>query len=261
MSASPTVYSAERKHQIVQLIEQQHRVSVDELAERFGVSRASIRRDLNDLSKLGLVERTYGGAVCPDSRLRLPTWQERTIAHRDEKQRIGAAAAELVQPGDTVFLDGGTTVQCMIPGLAHVAGVTVVTWALNIVNGLMPLENVSIITIGGTVDRRNLFFAGFLAHSCLTAYQISCDKFFLGASAVSFTGGVTNDDFEAIPNKRAAIEVSRDIILLVDSSKVGTTSAGVIVPAGRLSRLVTDTAAAQEEVERLGSLGVAIDLV
>jgi DeoR family transcriptional regulator, aga operon transcriptional repressor len=255
------MYSDERRQEILRAIEHDSRVTVAELAARFGVSRVSVRRDLNDLSHLGLLKRTYGGAIRPQGDVKEPPFLEREVEHREEKERIGRAAAALVKPGETVFIDGGTTTQCMLGHLAKVPKLTVVTWGLNIVNGLFGLDNVEIIVLGGTLHRPSQNFSGVLAVTCMEAYDIHCDQAFLAARAVSAVGGVTNANFEEIPIKRKAVEVSREVVLLTDSSKIGHRAAGLIVPTHRVHRLVTGHEAPLDEVERLRQLGIVVDLV
>ena len=109
------MYSAERRQQILELVEKDARVSVAELACQFDVSRASIRRDLNYLYSSGLLERTYGGALRNSEKNGEAPFAERRVAQLDEKEKIGKAAAQFVPEGGTIFMDGGTTTECIVP--------------------------------------------------------------------------------------------------------------------------------------------------
>ena len=108
------MYSAERRQEILALIAKRSRVSVDHLAGYFGVSHSSIRRDLSHLHEDGLITWTYGGAVALNGINIETPFNERKVANFDEKDRIGKVAAALIQDGETIFVDGGTTTECMI---------------------------------------------------------------------------------------------------------------------------------------------------
>lgn len=273
------MYSAERRQDILRLIQTTNRVSVDELAERFAVSTSSIRRDLNELHRVGLLQRTYGGAIIPAAASAEAPFSVRVVSRHEEKDRIGKAAAQLVQPGDTVFIDGGTTTECMLPYVLQVmversngphrsdrgdnkdARLTVVTYGLNIVQHLIDQEGVTVIVIGGILHSPTLTFSGVFANESFEAYNIRFDKAFMAATGVSADAGITNAGFEEIPIKRRAMRSAREAILLADSSKVGAIAAGVIAPTDQLQRLITTTEASPTEVEALRRCGVTVDLV
>jgi DeoR/GlpR family transcriptional regulator of sugar metabolism len=262
------MYSAERRREILRLIAKTEGVNVGELAAQFDVSRATVRRDLNELHRLGLLERTYGGALAPDGLGSGPgklgeeaSFDERKAAHRDEKERIGRYAASLVQPGETIFIDGGTTTEFMLSYLAGKAGLTVVTFGLNILNRLLPFDNVTVIIIGGMLNRASLTLSGTLALDSMQTYRVRFDKAFLAAGGVSARAGITNYSLEQVPYKRQAAEAACTSVLLADSSKVGAVATGLIIPAGNIDRIVTGAPAPAGEVAALRELGVTVDLV
>jgi DeoR/GlpR family transcriptional regulator of sugar metabolism len=256
-----SMYAAERRRQILAAIRDRSSVQVAELAARFDVSPSTIRRDLNELHKADLVARTYGGAVT--SLLSAPEapFLERGMSRRAEKERIGEHAAALVRPGMTVILDGGTTTECLARHLRDVQGVTVATFGLNIVEALAGAETVTLITIGGLLQHRTRLFGGVLALDALAAYNLHFDLAFIAATGVSATEGITNFGFEEIPLKRRAIELSREVVLLADSSKVGVRAVGFIAPISHVHRLVTDQAAPEDQMAALRDVGVIVDLV
>lgn len=276
------MYSAERRRDILRLIQESSSVSVDDLAARFDVSPSSIRRDLNELGRQGLVQRTYGGAMVLSGSSSEPPFSVRVISHHEEKERIGRAAAALVQPGDTIFIDGGTTTHCMVGYLAPLAGehsnggeeragrggvspsqarITVVTYGLNIVQRLLDQEEMTVVLIGGILHPPTQTFGGVFASASLEAFNLRFDKAFMAASGISAEVGITNAGFEEIPIKRWAIRNARQTILLADSSKVGAISAGVIAPLEQLQRLITVHQAPAQEIEALQRRGVTVDLV
>lgn len=261
------MYSAERRQEILLLLEKKSRVSVDHLAAYFGVSRSSIRRDLSQLHENGLLTRTYGGAVAlngtgpsVNNSVGEAPFTERQVANLAEKERIGRAAAQLVVEGETIFIDGGTTTECMLPYLAD-KRITVVTYGLNIINRLSANSNVTLIAIGGVLHRYSLTFSGVLAIHSIDAYHIHYDKTFMAASGVSAVAGITNASLEEIPVKRRALEAGQQNILLADASKIGVIRAGLIAPLQAATHLVTDRAAPRDEVEAIGALGLTIEMV
>jgi DeoR/GlpR family transcriptional regulator of sugar metabolism len=255
------MYSAERRQEILKLVDQNSRVAVTDLAARFAVSESSIRRDLNALHRLGLVQRTYGGAIGLGHLSSEAPFSERVITQSEEKDRIGRAAARLVQAGETIFVDGGTTTECMLAYLPPDLAITVVTYGLNIVQRLVDRDQITVVLIGGILHAPTLTFGGVFAADSLEAYNIRFDKAFLAATGVSADAGITNAGFEEIPIKRRALRSAREAILLADSSKVGVIAPGVIAPITQLQRLITTREAPAAEVESLQRCGVLVDLV
>ncbi len=254
------MYSAQRRQEILKLIQQTGLVSVDDLAAHFAVSPSTIRRDLNELHRLGVVQRTYGGALTPDSPSFEAPFNVRVTSRHEEKDRIGRAAAELVQPGETIFIDGGTTTEYMLThlpavlaergngtarsastGSAGESRTTVVTYGLNIVQRLIDQDHITVVLIGGILHVPTLTFGGVFAADSFEGYNMRFDKAFMAASGVSAEAGITNAGFEEIPIKRRAIRSARESIMLADSSKIGVIAAGVVAPTDQLTRLITTT--------------------
>jgi len=254
------MYSAERRQEIVTLIAKQSRVSVDHLANHFGVSHSSIRRDLSQLHGEGLITRTYGGAVALNSMATETPFTERQVTHFEEKDRIGKAAAELIEEGETVFMDGGTTTECMIPYLME-KQITVVTYGLNIVKRFSRSRTVTVIASGGVLNQSSQTFNGVFALNNLQSYNIRYDRTFMAASGVSSSVGVTNASLEEIEIKRKAIDSGQYNILLVDASKIGVIRAGLIALLTDIHHLITGKDAPAQEISAMRSSGLAIRLV
>ncbi|MEZ4712769.1 MAG: DeoR/GlpR family DNA-binding transcription regulator [Caldilineaceae bacterium] len=254
------MYSAERKQEILLLLEKNAHVHVDQLASHFGVSRSSIRRDLNHLHEDGLLARTYGGAVAlPNGSAETP-FKERQVANFAEKDRIGKAAVQLIEDGDTIFIDGGTTTECMTPYLLD-RRITVVTYGLNIINQLSCSKSISLIVIGGTLHPHSLTFGGALSLGAMQSYNIRFDKAFIAASGISAVDGITNASLEEVPIKRKAIEVGQCNILLVDSSKIGVTRAAYIAPLQDVHRVITGVQASPSQVAAIRAIPLVVELV
>lgn len=254
------MYSAERRQEILLLLEKKSRVNVDYLASYFGVSRSSIRRDLSQLRQHGLLTRTYGGAVITNGLGGETPFIERQVANLAEKEQIGKAAAHLVAEGDTIFIDGGTTTECMLPYLTD-KRITVVTYGLNIINRLSLNHNVTLIAIGGTLHTDSLTFSGMLALHSIHTYNIRFDKAFLAASGVSAAAGITNASLEEIPIKRKALEAGQQNILLADASKIGAIRAGFIAPLRDIQQLVTGAQANPHELDAVRALDIKVEVV
>lgn len=259
------MYSAERKQEILTLIAERSRVTVDHLADHFGVSHSSIRRDLAQLHEEGLLTRTYGGAVAlnhlvTNGQGTEAPFHERQVANFAEKDCIGKAAAQFIEEGETIFIDGGTTTECMVPYLLE-KRITVITYGLNIMNRLMVSDTVTVIAVGGVVDHQSHTFSGNFALNNLQSYNIRFDKTFMAASGVSVTAGVTNAGLIEIPIKRKAIELGQQNILLVDASKIGVIRAGLIAPLSDIHQLMTNINAPKEEVNTMREAGIAVKLV
>lgn len=257
------MFSAERRQEILALLEEKSRVSVDHLAVHFGVSRSSIRRDLCQLHEHGLLTRTYGGALALNGNgihSGEAPFIERQVANYAEKDRIGRVAAQYIQEGEAIFIDGGTTTECMLPYLPD-KHITVVTYGLNIINRLSANQNVTLIAVGGALHRHSLTFSGVLALNSIDAYHIRYDKTFMAASGVSAVAGITNASLEEIPIKRKALEASQQNILLVDASKIGAIRAGLIAPIQAATHIVTNQGAAPKELEAIRALGIIVEVV
>lgn len=210
--------------------------------------------------------RTYGGAVAVSQGANSGTataaatetpFNERKVARFVEKDQIGKYAATLVGDGETIFVDGGTTTECMVPYLLD-KRITIVTYGLNIISRLSSSSTVTVIAVGGVINNFTQTFGGTFALNNLQSYNIRFDKTFLAASGVSLKAGVTNASLEEIPIKRKATEVGQQNILLVDCSKIGVTRAGLIAPLTDIHLLITGKAAAVAEIGAIRQQGVEV---
>jgi DeoR/GlpR family transcriptional regulator of sugar metabolism len=255
------MYAVERRQRILAMIRNAASVKVGDLAGQFGVSTSTMRRDLNELHRADLLSRTYGGAVTTSLSEPEPPFTERGAAHREQKERIGEAAARLVRRGETIVVDGGTTTECFARRIRDVEGLTVATFGMNILAALAGAQEVTVIGIGGILQHSTLVFGGVLALDALAAFNLRFDKAFVAATGVSVEDGITNSGFEEIPLKRKAIETAREVILLADCSKIGVRAAGFVASIGCISRLVTDAGAPEEQIAALRAVGVVVDVV
>jgi len=245
---------------ILNELEKNERVTVDALSTLLGVSKVTIRSDLETLHRQGLVHRTRGGAVRPfRGQSELPL--EETRKHRAlEKRRIGQAAAALIEEGDTVFLDVGSTTteiaRSLSPLLRHV---TIVTSGLNIAIELEKLPNVTVVVTGGTLRRLQHSLVNPLG--MLLLESLHADKLFLGCNGVSATAGVTNRNLEEAEIKRRMVERARETYVVADHTKLGQVATAGIAPLHVVTQLITDRGASAGQLQDLRDTGLNVSAV
>lgn len=254
------VMDADRRQQLVAYVDQVQRATVPELSRRFGVSEATIRRDLIQLSRRGLIERAHGGAV-PRRFRHSEAFPEPPILDRaslltDEKRRIGRAAAETVEDGETIFITGGTTTAHMIPHLVDRAGLTVVTNNLNIASLLAPLPQITTVMIGGVLRHSELSLLGALTEDALR--NLRAQKLFIGSSAIAVDYGLSADDLAEVQTDRAIMSVCRSITVVADHSKFGRVRTLRVIPIERVNRIVTDSGTDPQQLDGARELGIDV---
>ncbi len=252
----------ERLSGVVELVANRGAVSVEDVVEAFEVSAATARRDLDDLAAQQLITRTRGGAVAHTVTYDLPL-RYKASRQPDQKRRIAVAAAELVENGSIVGLNGGTTnteVAREIATRVDQAGaqVTVVTNALNIANELAVRPAMKIVVIGGVLRPQSFELIGPFARQVLDG--VSIDTTFLGVDALSPEHGpAAAHEGEARINE-IMVERSRRIVVVADSSKLGQRAFCTICGIDKVDVLVTDTGADPELVQAFTELGIAVTL-
>jgi DeoR family transcriptional regulator, aga operon transcriptional repressor len=244
----------ERRRVVLDVLETNGRVTVEELAHRFSVSAVTVRGDLDELSRLGALKRSHGGAIRIGTVHDFPIRMKETL-HHAEKVRIARYAVSLIQPNQTIVLDSGSTtaeIARQIRG-AKLGPLTVITNSLNIAVELADAPSVTLIMVGGIVRQISRSMVGPQAEHMMR--DLHADHLFLGVDAIdSEVGPSTPDILEAQLNgmmMRAAKEVS----IVADSSKFGRRSLSVIGPLEKVSRVITDDgldAASAENFRRRG---------
>ena len=243
---------------VVDLLEQDGRLTVGDLAERFGVSSVTVRTDLDALANSGALVRSHGGAV-----RRLDPVQDYPISFKDtihhaEKVRIGRAAAQLIRPGQTAILDSGTTSLQVARHLKQqgLKGVTVVTNALNIASELAEVSDLSLIMIGGVLRQLSNSFVGPQAERMLS--QLHADHCFLGVDGLDPEFGPTTPDLLEAQLNSLMIRVSTEVTIVADSSKIGKRSLSAIGSIALIHRLITDDRIPPEMVETFRGKGLDV---
>jgi DeoR/GlpR family transcriptional regulator of sugar metabolism len=246
----------ERQKKILDLLEQRENARVSELSELLGVSVATVRRDLNKLREMGEIERFHGGAV-----ISLPSTPEPPVIQRSgeniaEKERIGIAAAALVQDGDVIFIGSGTTALEVARNLVGRKNLTVITNALTVVNMLSNEASITLVTTGGIFRRSELSFIGHLAEHALS--ELRPQKVIMGIRAISLQDGLTNDYLPEVNTDRAIIHAASEVIVVADHSKFGKVSTAFVAPISAIHKLVTDDSTSKEIIAGIQAQGVEV---
>lgn len=264
--------AAERRFKIQELLTRQPGVTIAELVNLFGTSEMTIRRDLDELEKRGICQRTYGGAVSlriNDYRaagVSYPPYASRERAYAPEKIAIARRAAQLVQPGDVIAIDSGTTASFLAWELRSVGPITVITNSIGVMAQLYDVPSVSLISPGGTLSLEGSFapggdmsFVGPVAVATLRKFRPN--RAFIGTSGLSITEGIFNAGLFQAEIKRTMIEVAEEAILITDHSKFGEASGFIVADMRSFSKIITDTGAPQDAVESLRAMGIEVILV
>lgn len=249
---------AERRSQIARLLQQHGTVRVAALSEMFEVTEETIRRDLEELEKEGILKRTYGGAISRrGTGIELP-FAAREEKNREEKLKIARAAAALLDDGDTIILDASTTALFVARHLPTTPRLTVVTNSVRVVLELAAHPNVTVIGIGGQLRERSLSFVGPQAERALAAYHV--DKAFLSCKGLTLAEGMTDSNELEVELKKRMVEAAAAVIAIVDSSKLGYVAFARICPLDQIARLITDDAADPALLARIEEMGTPITL-
>ncbi|MCK5827287.1 DeoR/GlpR transcriptional regulator [Candidatus Bipolaricaulota bacterium] len=237
----------ERRHRIAEVVIAQGATTVEELSKAFGVSHVTIRSDLEALGNQGALKRNRGGAVANPTARFTPAFQERTSVNREAKQAIAMIAADLVNEGDWLILDAGSTALYVADHFMK-RTLTIAVNSTYTANKLVDAPNVDLIHIGGTLYRPSLSFVGKLAEDHLD--ELRFDRVLLGLNGISETGISVNNVIE-VGIKRQMLDSATEVIVLADSSKLGIESLARISSLDRIHKLVTNKGASQAVLRRI----------
>jgi DeoR/GlpR family transcriptional regulator of sugar metabolism len=249
----------ERRTQILQMVRSAGRVRVNDLAAHFNTSAVTIRNDLNALHQRGLLLRSHGGAVLPDTILRESPVHERLKAHSDEKRRIGAMAAKMVNDGETIILDSGTTTLEIARQIKKKQGLQVITNGVNIAAELLDARDIQLFIVGGTVRGESASTSGRFTEEMFA--QFAADKMFLSGAGCDLDFGVSGANLEETMVNRAMLRSSREIILVADASKFSKRSMARITHFSEIDTVISDTGLSEDIQEKIRSQGCELILV
>ena len=248
----------ERRRAVLDLINRDGRVLVKDLAQRFGTSQVTIRKDLEVLHSRGAVYRTHGGALPVRTGALLdPSLREKEKLRRKEKMRIGEAAARLVKEGQSVVLDSGTTTTMIARALRDFRNLTVITNAVNIAAELAGTA-IQVILTGGILRENSFSLVGPLAEETLR--RLSADILFLGVDGFDVRFGLTTPNLLEAKVNRVMIEVARRTVVVCDSSKFGRRSLSSIAPTSAVHQTITDSRIPKADLRALEEAGIEVTL-
>lgn len=240
----------QRRHNILALLAEQGEVSVDALAQHFATSEVTIRKDLAALESNGLLLRRYGGAVSMPQEL-ISEAAQPVSAY---KQAIARAAVGKLKEHARIIIDSGSTTAAMIPQLGLQPGLVVMTNSLHVANALSELEHEPVLLMtGGTWDPHSESFQGQVAEQVLRSYDF--DQLFIGADGIDLARGTTTFN-ELLGLSRVMAEVAREVIVMVESDKVGRKIPNLELPWGSVSTLITDDRLPLEAREQIQARGI-----
>jgi DeoR/GlpR family transcriptional regulator of sugar metabolism len=259
MRAQDRLIATERFRVVGDMVRERGSVRVGELAERFGVTDETIRRDLARMEEMGILERRYGGAVASTNREGVPTYSGRLLENHEAKVAIAARAAELVADGDAIILDAGTTTLCLVRALAGRRDLVVATNAVTHAVELAANPRMSVIVVGGLLHPSTFGAVGDLAVGMLG--ELHAKRTFLAISSITARAGLTDPRLDEMGVKRAMIRAAGEVVLLADHSKIGRESLVHIAPVTDIARLITSEGADPAEVAAIRDAGVEVDEV
>lgn len=250
----------ERREQIVSILSERERVTVNELSEMLNVSSVTVRGDLNFLAEEGRIIRVHGGAALARPSMK----QEMTFAARQrhraaEKYALAKLAATLVNPIDSIFLDSSTTALAVgqaVKSAHNITSVTALTTGLWTAVAIMDSPHIHTIVAGGSLGSTSGSISGPITREMLGKYNIN--KAFVGALGITPEAGLTDNDPLEIELRRYIVESAKEVIAVVDGSKFGQTGLASFARIDQLSYIVTEASAPEEMVEALRARGARV---
>jgi DeoR/GlpR family transcriptional regulator of sugar metabolism len=244
----------QRKQHILAVLKRDGQVIAKTLSQELRLSEDTIRRDLRELAREGLLQRVHGGAL-PSSPA-VTDFAGRTKIAPDAKVAIGRTAAKLIQPHQIVMVDGGTTALQLAKHLPRDLEATIVTHSPTIAVELVEHPKVEVILIGGNLFKHSVVTMGGAALETIS--RIRADVYFMGATGIHISVGVTTGDFEEAHVKRALSQQAAETVLLATSEKIGAASPYLIMPLKELNALIVERDAEDEKLKPFADLGIAI---
>ena len=243
----------QRRHAIMQLLQEQGEVSVEQLVQLFDTSEVTIRKDLTALESNGFLLRKYGGAILMPQEI-IEEEQDDELSQR--KLVLAKAAAERIRDHNRIIVDSGSTTAALIKQLNRKQGLVVMTNSLSVATALRSLENEpTLLMTGGTWDTRSESFQGNISEQVLRSYDF--DQLFIGADGIDLERGTTTFN-ELVRLSQVMAEVSREVIVMVESQKIGRKMPNVELTWQQIDVLITDNKLSQTDKDAIMARGVEV---
>lgn len=255
MSSEP-IFAEERQNKILTMLKVCDKLLVNDLCEEFDVSPATIRNDLNFLEKQGLLRRTHGGAIsCSKSNFELTSIQKQ-YSNSKQKQLIAEYAVNLIEDGDTIALDSGTTAYYLAELLTKKKDLTVVTTDTRVSQILENCPGISVILAGGVIRKGFSCTVGTITNTVLSSFHV--DKVFMATNSVTSNGFLCTPNIEQANVKQTLISMGNQVFLLCDSSKFGTHSFAHFGNIKDVDLIITDSGINTNFASYIKDLGVSL---
>jgi DeoR/GlpR family transcriptional regulator of sugar metabolism len=245
----------ERQRELLRLVEITGRLSISQICEQFDISEATARRDFEVIAENGHIRRVRGGVVLVRQAAPEDPILRRSHEQEIEKERIGRAAAALIEDGDTIFMGSGTTVLQVAKHLIT-RNITVITNSLPVINLFSKKENISLIALGGILRDSELSFIGHITEQALS--ELRADKVIMGIRAIHPEQGLTNDYLPETLTDRTILNVGHQNIIVADHTKCGLVSTAFVATLSAMQTLVTDEGTDSEFINSLRSQKVEV---
>jgi len=252
------IFQEERMWGIMKILKRENRVLITDLSKIFNTTAVTIRKDLDLLESEGALKRTHGGAILHKSLFRGLALNEKERLNAEEKKRIAVEAVKLISEGDVIILDSGSTTTELAKHMKNLKNVKVITNAVNIALELAN-SDLEIILTGGALQKNSSTLVGCLADVVLR--KISADKLFHGVDGVDYEIGLTTPDINEANTSQVMMQQAGEHILLVDSSKFGRRSLGVICQIKEIDKIITTKKMDKSEIQKLNKMGVEVVIV
>jgi len=247
-----------RQNEIIQILQREEEIRVSEVSELFGVSQNTIRRDLEELEKMGLVKKVYGGAIISE---KFPTsdlpYRIRESSMVEEKKEIGSIVSKLIQNGESIILDLGTTTLEIAKNLHEKAHLTVITNNFSIVEELRRNPHIQLIVAGGEYRETSKgCVGGYTEEFFSKIYQV--DRTFLSCGGITPEQGVMNPNHYELKTKREMIRAGQEVYVVTTSDKIGKTSFASVCPLSEVDAIITDKHLPEEKIKTFQKLEVKV---
>ncbi|WP_337102211.1 DeoR/GlpR family DNA-binding transcription regulator [Paenibacillus sp. YIM B09110] len=246
----------DRRMTILNHLEMEGKVQVHRLSEQLSVSTETVRRDLDRLEKEGKLRKVYGGAVKMRMELVEPPFLKRTQMMKAEKASIGKLAASLVEDGETIMVDNGTTTIEILPYLRDRTNITLITHSIPVLNLAMETFRGTIIFAGGEVNPEYQATTGSLTDRMLDQFKVN--KAFISLGGISLADGITDYHLAEAAISRKMMQRAEESILVADHSKFGMSTFARVARLEEISMLITDAGCPKEWIDTMEALGIEV---
>jgi len=248
--------TTERRQSILEIIHDKGSARVENMAKTYAVSEVTIRNDLKYLEDRGLIHRSHGGALLKQNVGFDHPLVDKQRLHMTEKRKIAETAAGLVENGDSIILDSGTTTFEMLQFLGDKSDITILTNAVNVAFAAIPFTQVQTLLTGGFLRKKSFSLVGPDAEALLAKYHV--DKLFMGIDGLDLDYGISTPNPEEASLNRIMVKISREVIVVADSSKFQRSSLSRICGVDAITKLITDENIEAGFMRSLENLGVEV---